>query len=155
MLPKTRPYDKLKFYQDICELRKLVYRITEGFRKTHPRLVSEMRAAARSAKQNIREGYRKGTLGEFIHSIKISQGSLEELSGDIEDCKDDGLINEKEFKKISNLYQSASYLSGQYLKSLYKIEQEGSWKIPGAKLRKKNSATLRNLTKHKATLRNL
>ena len=42
-----------------------------------------MRDAARSAKQNIREGYLKGTLGEFKHSIRISQGSLEELAGDI------------------------------------------------------------------------
>ncbi len=26
MLQKTRPYEKLKFYQDVCELRKLVYK---------------------------------------------------------------------------------------------------------------------------------
>ena len=137
MLQKTRPYEKLKFYQDICEIRKLIYRITEKFRKTHLRLVSQMRDAARSAKQNIREGYRKGTLGEFIHSIKISQGSLEELSGDVDDCKEDRLITESEFEEFSRLYQSAGYMCAQYLKSLYKIEKEGSWKIPGAKLRQK------------------
>ena len=56
-----------------------------------------MRDAARSAKQNIREGYRKGTIGEFIHSIKISQSSLEELSGDIQDCIEDKLITSEEF----------------------------------------------------------
>jgi len=109
------------------------------------RLVSQMRDAARSAKQNIREGYRKGTLGEFIHSIKISQGSLEELSGDMEDCRDDALISAEEYVKFHKLYQSASYMSEQYLKSLYKIEKEGSWKVPGAKLR--TTATSRNIKK--------
>jgi four helix bundle protein len=115
-----------------------VQKITERFQKMNLRLVSQMRDAARSAKQNIREGYRKGTAGEFIHSIKISQGSLEELSGDFEDCLEDGLIVEKEFTEFSNLYRSASYMSEQYLKSLYKMEQEGTWKNPGSKLRKGN-----------------
>jgi four helix bundle protein len=142
MLPKvklhmenSRPYEKLKFYQDICEIRKFVYRITERLGKTHMRLVSQMRDAARSAKQNIREGYRKGTLGEFIHSIKISLGSLEELSGDMEDCKDDRLIEEEEYNLFCKLYQSAGYMANQYLRSLYKMEREGTWKVPGAKLR--------------------
>lgn len=135
-MQNIRPYDKLKFYQEICEIRRFIYKITERLRKQHPRLISQMRDAARSAKQNIREGYRKGSLGEFIHSIKISQGSLEELSGDIEDCRDDGLITEEEFVEFSRLYQSAGYLRAQYLKSLYKIEREGTWRVPGAKLRR-------------------
>lgn len=96
-----------------------------------------MRSAARSAKQNIREGYRKGTLGEYIHSIKISQGSLEELSGDMEDCLEDGLISKEEFDRFLEIYQSAGYMTSQYLKSLYKMEREGTWKVPGESLRKR------------------
>ncbi len=90
-----------------------------------------MRDAARSAKQNIREGYKKGSIGEFIHSIKISQGSLEELGGDMEDCLEDKLIDEKEFLKLSELFRSAEYMSSRYLESLYKIKKEGTWKVPG------------------------
>lgn len=97
-----------------------------------------MRDAARSAKQNIREGYRKGTLGEFVHSINISQGSLEELSGDMGDCKEDGLITKEEFDRFEELYRSASYMSTQYLKSLYKMERDGIWKVPGSNLRRSN-----------------
>jgi len=129
-LKRTKPYEKLKFYQDICTLRRLIYKITERLKRTNQRLVSQMRDSARSAKQNIREGYRKGSIGEFIHSIKISQGSLEELSGDIEDCYEDGLIAEDEFKKLSSLFQSIEYLSSRYLASLYKMEKEGTWRIP-------------------------
>ncbi len=134
---KKPAYEKLKFYQDICDIRKFISEITERFWRTNPRLASQMRDSARSAKQNIREGYKKGTLGEFIHSIKISLSSLEELSGDIEDCKEDNLISQVEFIKFQGLFQSATYMSGQYIKALYKMEREGTWKVPGQNLRKK------------------
>ena len=125
-----RPYEKLKFYQDICEIRRLVYKISERFNKSHLRLVSQMRDAARSAKQNIREGYRRGTLGEFLHYIRISQGSLEELGGDMEDCMEDQLITKEEYQEFLRLYQSASYMSTQYIKSMNRPTSKKSWKVP-------------------------
>ncbi len=134
---RRAPYENLKFYQDICEIRRLIYKITDRFSKTHIRLVSQMRDAARSAKQNIREGYKRGTAGEFIHSIRISQGSLEELSGDCDDCREDGLITEDEFGRLSELFQSAGYMSTRYLISLCKMERDGKWKTPGSNYRKK------------------
>lgn len=126
----TRPYEKLKFYQDICEIRRFVYQVTTRFERSHLRLVSQMRDAARSAKQNIREGYTKGTLGEFKHSIKISQGSLEELCGDMADCLEDRLISGNEFETFQTLYQSASYMSTQYLKAMSQKTQIKNWKAP-------------------------
>lgn len=134
---KTKPYEKLKFYQDICEIRRFIHKITERFKSTNLRLVSQMRDAARSAKQNIREGYRKGSIGEYIHSIKISQGSLEELSGDVEDCYEDGFIKEAEFKKFTELYKSADYMSTRYLYAMYEIEKKGTWKVLGEQKRKR------------------
>jgi len=135
-ITRQAAYERLKFYQDICEIRRIIYKLTERLKKTHMRLVSQMRDAARSAKQNIREGYKKGSIGEFIHSIKISQGSLEELSGDCEDCREDGLISKEEFETLSKLFQSAGYMSTRYLESLYKMERDGTWKVPGASRRK-------------------
>ena len=82
-------YRKLVVWQNFYKLRRLVYEITRKFAKSEMRRVSQMRDAARSVKQNIQEGYGK-TLGEYIHSLGISQGSLRELSGDIEDSYDDG-----------------------------------------------------------------
>ena len=134
---KTKPYEKLKFYQDICNIRRFIYTLTERFKNTHIRLVAQMRDSARSAKQNIREGYRKGSIGEYIHSIKISQGSLEELSGDMEDCYEDGLIEENEFKKFTELYRSADYMSSRYLEAMYEIEKKGAWKVMGEQKRKR------------------
>ncbi|PIW68377.1 MAG: hypothetical protein COW10_02880 [Candidatus Omnitrophica bacterium CG12_big_fil_rev_8_21_14_0_65_42_8] len=148
MLEK-RPYEKMKFYQQICEIRKFVYEITKNFEKSHIRLISQMRDAARSAKQNIKEGYRKGSLGEYMNSLRISLGSLEELSGGMEDCYEDNLIDKENFDNFCALYKSVTYMTGQYLRSLYKIEREGTWRVPGARFRKSN------LTKPNATFRNL
>lgn len=156
-----RPYEKLKFYQDTCKLRKLIVPITERFQKSHMRLVSEMRDAARSAKQNIREGYSRGSLPEFLRAIRISQGSLEELGGDIDDCLlsfaqpivrnsrkqseiltsllllvkkrsiEDRLISSEEHQKLTKLCKSALYMSTQYVKSMNKSNNKGKWKTPG------------------------
>ena len=127
---KKPAYESLKFYQDTCEIRRLISKITKRFEKSHMRLVSQMRDAARSAKQNIREGYKKGTAGEFGHSIRISQGSLEELKGDVDDCLEDGLISKAESDVLGNLIRSASYLSSRYLISLNKLKNEKKWIVP-------------------------
>ena len=126
-----KPYEKLKFYQDICEIRKMIHKITQRFDKSYMRLVSQMRDAARSAKQNIREGYVRGSLAEFIRSIRISQGSLEELSGDIEDCLEDDLINKSEYEEFMKLYRSASYMSNQYIKAMSQSTNKKNWKATG------------------------
>ena len=76
---QEKPYEKLKFYQDTCELRKLIVQVTERFGNKHFKLVSQMRDSARPAKQNIREGYSRGSLAEFLRFIRISRGSLDEL----------------------------------------------------------------------------
>ena len=125
---KEAPYEKLKFYQNICLIRKLVFKITGGFGKSYMRLVSQMRDAARSAKQNIREGYRKDTAGEFGRSIKISAGSLNELEGDIDDCFEDELISEGEYSEFKDLLGRTNYQVDKYLDSLYKLNREGKWK---------------------------
>jgi len=121
-------YERLKFYQNICEIRRLAYQITKRFEKSHLRLVSQMRDAARSAKQNIREGYRKDSAGEFGHSIKISAGSLAELEGDLDDCFEDKLITQGEHDKLKDLFSRTNYQINQYLDSLYRMEREGRWK---------------------------
>ena len=142
---REAPYEKLKFYQDICQIRRLIHKITDRFSKIHLRLISQMRDAARSAKQNIREGYKKGSIGVFINSIKISQGSLEELSGDIEDCYEDKLISDEEFLKFSKLFKSAEFMSSRYIESLYKIQRNGTWKVPGKDNKKQHRLTSINL----------
>lgn len=84
------------------------------------RRVSQMRDAARSVKQNIQEGYSRRSLGEYTHFLEIAKGSLGELSGDIEDCLDDGLITEDEFYRLDKLSGRTDYLFMRLIQSLRK-----------------------------------
>ena len=98
-----KAYEKLEFYKNICTIRLRIYQLTRNFGKENLRLISQMRDAAHSAKQNIREGYSKDTAGEFAHSIKISRGSLDELEGDIDDSYEDRLISQSNFNNLKQL----------------------------------------------------
>lgn len=77
-----------------------------------------MRDAARSIKQNIQEGYKRASTGEYVQFLTISQGSLGEVAGDIQDCLDDGLITEEEFKKLDELCGKTDYLFDRLIESL-------------------------------------
>ena len=112
-------YKKLIVWQNAYKLRRLIYEITKRFPASELRRVSQMRDAARSVKQNIQEGYGR-TLGQYINYLEISKGSLKELSGDIEDCFDDGLIKEDEFKKLDELCGKTDYLFMRLIQSLRK-----------------------------------
>lgn len=110
-------FRKLIVWQNAYKLRRLVYDATKRFPKDEMRRVSQMRDAARSVKQNIQEGYGK-SLGEYIHFLEISKGSLGELAGDIDDCLDDGLIVKEEFQRIDSLIGKTDYLFMRLIQSL-------------------------------------
>jgi four helix bundle protein len=114
-------FRKLIVWQNAYKLRKLVYDTSARFPKSELRRVSQMRDAARSVKQNIQEGYGR-TLREYMHYLGIAKGSLRELSGDIEDCRDDGLITQDEFAIFNELLCKTDYLFVRLLQSLRKIK---------------------------------
>jgi len=87
-----------------------------------------MRAAVRFAKQNFSEGYKKGSLNQFINFCNISRASLEELSEDILDCSEDGLICEKDFNDLHDLSKRTMYLLDKYVNSLYIMKKDNKWK---------------------------
>lgn len=117
-------YRKLITWQKANELRKLVYTIIKRFPKIEMRRISQMNDAARSVKQNIQEGYKRGSLGEYIHSLNIAQGSLGELIGDIEDCFDDRLITKEEFELLDKSSGQTDYFLKRLIESLIKKRKE-------------------------------
>lgn len=125
---ENRGYKKLVVWQNTKKLRRLVYSITEDFPKSEYRRISQMRDAARSSKQNIQEGYKRGTIGAYIQALRISKGSLAELEGDIEDCFEDKLINREEYKKLMEICGKTDYLFNRLIDSLEKKRREGTWK---------------------------
>ncbi len=73
-------YRDLKVWQQAMQLAKGCYELTRRF----PRdelfgLTSQIRRAAASVPANIAEGNGRQNRGEYIHSLRIAQGSLKEL----------------------------------------------------------------------------
>ena len=111
-------YKKLIVWKNCCELRKKVYEITKKFPKSEYRRVSQMNDAARSTKQNLQEGY-KSSLPKYINYVRnICRPSLSELHGDIEDCHEDKLITDDEFKDLDSLCKRTDYLFVRLIKGL-------------------------------------
>ncbi|MFH1202113.1 MAG: four helix bundle protein [Candidatus Omnitrophota bacterium] len=110
-------YKKLIVWQNAQKLRRLIYETTKQFPKSEMRRIGQMNDSSRSVKQNIQEGYMK-TLPGYINHLNISQGSLLELRGDIEDCFDDGLIDKNTFLKIDELTGKTEYLFKRLIQSL-------------------------------------
>ena len=140
-------YERLRFYQNICKLRYFTYKLSRELTNTHLRLASQMDDAARSAKQNIREGYKKGSAAEFANSIRISRGSLGELAGDYQDCFKFGLISSEKFKYADNLIKEILYQTSRYLFSLYKMETVGMWKNPYGNRRSRRNSVAKQQAK--------
>jgi four helix bundle protein len=88
-----------------------------------------MQDAARSAKQNIREGYSRDSAAEFVRYILISKGSISELEGDLDDCCEDGLIKNKDYDFLKDLISKTQFQIDKHIDSLYKLEKAGKWKV--------------------------
>ncbi|MHA2060820.1 MAG: four helix bundle protein [Candidatus Sifarchaeia archaeon] len=99
---KTYKYSAV--YRNSVILRLLIKKFTDSLNpKKHHRLISQLDSAARSVVANIREGYVRPKSSDYSTFLGYSQGSLEEVRGDIEDAKDDGLIKSKPDSNLKSL----------------------------------------------------
>jgi len=127
MFEDRKGYERLVVWQNAYKLRRLVYEITRKFSKIEMRRVSQMRDAARSVKQNIQEGYGNSSIKKYMVYLGISHDSASELSGDIRDSFDDGLISEDEFRELDSLTGKTIFLLKKQLQSLHKMAECGTW----------------------------
>ncbi len=73
-------------------LRFLVRLLTSELARSEYRRKSQADDAARSVVRNIEEGYKRSTTSEYLQFIGYSQGSLEEVKGDIRELTEDGFL---------------------------------------------------------------
>ncbi|MFA4966984.1 MAG: four helix bundle protein [Candidatus Margulisiibacteriota bacterium] len=127
MYEEKRGYERLIVWQNAYKLRLRIYQITTRFPKIELRRISQMRDAARSIKQNIQEGYGKGSIKKYMSYLAISHDSTLEVIGDIQDCHDDKLISGEEFKELDDLAGRTAYLLKKLIQSLRQKQKEGTW----------------------------
>jgi four helix bundle protein len=77
---EIRSYRDLKVWQKGMDIAELCYLMTKSFPKDEIYgIISQIRRASVSVPANIAEGYGRDSKGEYVHFLKIAQGSLKEL----------------------------------------------------------------------------
>ena len=77
-----------------------------------------MKRAARSATQNIAEGFGRFHYKENLQFCRISRGSLFELNDDLITSIDEGFINKEDYELGRNKISNALALLNGYIKYL-------------------------------------
>jgi len=88
------------------EIAELVYQTTRKLPKDELySLTNQMRRAAVSIPSNIAEGQARHSTKEFIHFLRIAQGSKAELETQLLLCLRIGHLTDSDTKEIMNLLQ--------------------------------------------------
>lgn len=85
-------YRYLVQWSNAVLLRYMVRLVTDALPKSEYRRKAQLDDAARSVVRNIEEGYKRATTREYLDFIGYSQGSLEEVKGDVREMTEDGLL---------------------------------------------------------------
>ncbi|HEX4487040.1 MAG TPA: four helix bundle protein [Terriglobales bacterium] len=97
----SHSYKDLIVWQKARVVAGEIYRATEPFPKSELYgLTSQMRRAAISVVSNIAEGQGRLTLGEFIHFLGQSRGSLLELETQMTIANDLNYLSVDKFRKL-------------------------------------------------------
>jgi four helix bundle protein len=131
---EIKSYFDLEVWQKAHELALLVFRTTERFPKTDQfGIVSQVRRSCSSVPANIAEGFGRGTTKEFLRSLQIARGELEETRYFMFLSRDLGRISKEDFSSISAECDSTGRLINALGRSL-RSRLEGTKQSSGRKM---------------------
>jgi len=123
---KLKSYRELEAWQKGHELTLMVFRMTDRFPRTDQYgIVSQVRRSASSVPANIAEGFGRGTTKEFLRSLQIARGELEETRYFMLLSRDLGRTTQEEFNRIESLCDSTGRLMNALGSSLRKRMESG------------------------------
>ena len=113
-------YRGLNVYQKSYAATFEIYRRTKSFpREERDVLVPQMRRAAASIPMNIAEGYgKKESEKEYRRFLVIAKGSCNEMSVQIDFCKDLGYITDEDHKEMQSMYTDISKMLTGLIKTV-------------------------------------
>ena len=103
MWQSPRGYRFLVQWTNAVLLRILIRKLTKSFPRSEYRTKTQLDDAARSVVSNLEEGYKRPTTSEYLNFIGYSQGSLEEVHGDINKCLQDEFLISKKGSSLKDL----------------------------------------------------
>jgi len=119
---EIRSYRDLKVWQLAMNLAETCYRITRCFPKDELYgMTSQIRRAAASVPANIAEGHGRNSRGEYMHFLRVAQGSLKELETHVLLAQRVGLA---ETKAVETILTQSDVL-GKMLRALIRSLEAG------------------------------
>ena len=113
-------FEKLKVWEEIKLLVKMIYSLTKNFPKEEQFcLVNQMRRAAISVSSNLAEGSSRISPKDQAHFYQLSYSSLMEVLSQLIVSDDLDYICEAEFQETRAKIESVSYLLNQLRKSIF------------------------------------
>jgi len=113
-------YKYLAVWKNAVELQKLTREFTKTLPYSERRRKDHLEDASRSVQRNIEEGYKRPTTKEYLDFLGFSQGSLEEVKGDVRDCLRDGLLGKELHDKFIEIINKTDYLFRHLVEALEK-----------------------------------
>lgn len=96
-------YRFLVQWTNLVLLRILIRKTTSTLPRSEYRLKTQADDASRSAVSTLEEGWKRPTTREYLDFLGFSQGSLEEIKGDVERMLQDEFIKSIPASKLSDL----------------------------------------------------
>ena len=128
---KLKSFRELTVWQRAHELVLKVFRLTERFpRSDQFGIVAQVRRSSSSVTANIAEGFGRGTTREFLRSLQIARGELEETRYFILLSADLGRITKEEFEDVNVHCDSVGQLINALGRSLRgKLDDAGDPRV--------------------------
>jgi len=100
-VPKISSFRDLHVWQKSMQLAERCYRISRGFRREDQLVLGhEIRKSCVSVPSNIAEGFGRHHTAEYIHHLRFSNGSNNELQTQIEIGKRVEIVTEEDAAAI-------------------------------------------------------
>lgn len=96
-------YRYLVSWSNSVLLRYLIRFFTVSLTKSEYRRKAQLDDAARSVVRNQEEGFKRSTTKEYFDFLGFSQGSLEEVKGDIRELTEDGFLKSKPGSSLASI----------------------------------------------------
>lgn len=103
MSQTTNAYIHLVAWSNASLLRIFCRLVAANLPYTEKRTKPHLTDSARSVLANIEEGFRRPTTSQYLDFLGYSQGSLEEIKGDVRRLHQDGLLPSRPGSSLANL----------------------------------------------------
>ncbi len=96
-------YKYLVQWSNAVLLRYFIRLFTLSLPKSEYRRKAQVDDAGRSVVRNIEEGFKRSTTADYLNFIGFSQGSLEEVKGDVRELTEDGFLPSRPGSRLQSL----------------------------------------------------